>query len=372
MSNKTTTFQPDWISCPGSTIADILEERNMTISSFAQGMDISIDSINNLIDGKVSIDQRMASKLAKILGSSEQFWLKRQQNYDISVAKLEKIDEDRWLRDIPLKEIKQLGWIQNEYNDVKACLNFFGITTVKDWYAKYEEEVTEHVVFRTSPTFKSQLGALACWLRKGEQIGSDIKCKPWNISLFESSLKEIRQLTKEKDPKKFIPKLRAICAEAGVAIAMVPPIKGCRASGAAKFITPDKALLIFSFRYLSDDHFWFSFFHEAGHLILHSDNKNDIFLEGVASEIGMSENNYRINQMEEEANSFAGETLIPHQYQNKLFSLQKNKRSIISFALEVGVSAGIIIGQLQHYGIIKRNYLNDYKRRYNRDDIFGI
>ena len=81
---------------------------------------------------------------------------------------------------------------------------------------------------------------------------------------------------------------------------IVPAPSGCKVSGATLFPQQDKALLLLSFRYLSDDHFWFSFFHEVGHLLLHGIEK--IFLEGV-DEINQND--------EEEANKFAAELLIP-------------------------------------------------------------
>ena len=94
---------------------------------------------------------------------------------------------------------------------------------------------------------------------------------------FEADLPTIRRLTREKDPGQFIPRLKEACAARGVAVAIVRGPNGWRASGAARFLSPTKALIQLSFRYLSDDQFWFTFFHEAGHLLLHG--KDLLFLE---------------------------------------------------------------------------------------------
>jgi hypothetical protein len=67
----------------------------------------------------------------------------------------------------------------------------------------------------------------------------------------------------------FIPYIRGLLATAGVSLVVLPTPRGCRASGATCFFTPDRATLVMSFRYLTDDHFWFTLFHEIGHLILH-------------------------------------------------------------------------------------------------------
>jgi Zn-dependent peptidase ImmA (M78 family) len=108
-----------------------------------------------------------------------------------------------------------------------------------------------------------------------------------------------------------------------------------------------------SFRYLSDDHFWFTFFHEAGHLVLH--DMNSLFLEGED----------RISTKEEgEANEFSAAVLIPAEFRADLMTLRGEGREVIRFARRVGVSPGVIVGQLQHLGRVRRNQLNRLKRRF--------
>src|SRR5262245_53695423 len=125
--------------------------------------------------------------------------------------------------------------------------------------------------FRTSPSFDSQPSAVAAWLRQGEIETEAFDCNHWDPIRFRESLADIRSLTRQKEPRRFIPALQRCCAESGVAVAIVRAPKGCRASGATRFLTRHKALLMLSFRYLTDDQFWFTFFHEAGHLLLHGD-----------------------------------------------------------------------------------------------------
>ncbi len=143
------------------------------------------------------------------------------------------------------------------------------------------------------------------------------------------------------------------CAESGVAVVILRAPTGCKASGATRFHSPDKALLLLSFRYLSDDHFWFTFFHEAGHLLLHGEK--GFFLEGVDT---------LSTDKEEEANDFAVHTLVPPAFQKALLNLRNNARTVIRFAMQVGISPGIVVGQLQHLGHIRRDQLNRLKRRY--------
>lgn len=170
---------------------------------------------------------------------------------------------------------------------------------------------------------------------------------------FEESLKDIRPLMRCSAPQRFLPKLKEICAASGVIVVVAKAPTGCRASGAARRLG-NHAIIQLSFRHRSDDHFWFTFFHEAGHLILHGENH--LFLE----------NGSGIMEAEEaEANLFSARQLIPDEFLDHLSTLGAEKRAIIRFAFEVGTSPGVVVGQMQHRGLLARNRMNFLKRRYD-------
>ncbi len=349
-------FNPNWVSPPGDTIIDILEEQNIPLSSFAVEMGSTIDNINELINGRLSINKRIASKLETYLGVSEEFWLTREEHYRLSFEKIQQANNS-WLKDLPLKYMIKNQWIKEGEDYLQACLDFFNVSNVRRWKEKYDSEISS-LSFRTSPSFSSEQASVGAWLRRGEILAQEIKCKPWNKDCFEASLLQIKKLTRLKNPKEFLPKLVNICADSGVAVAIVPTPTGCRASGATKFISDDKAILLLSFRYLTDDQFWFTFFHEAGHLILHKKTTHIELFKDII-----------IDEQEKEANTFAAEILVPYTYHKELKSLRSNQKKIIRLAIDLGISPGIIIGQMQYLGIIDYKYLNGYKRRYDWDDI---
>ncbi|MDB5132843.1 MAG: family transcriptional regulator [Mucilaginibacter sp.] len=360
MLQNLNNFQPNWASPPGETINDILSEQNISITSFASKMESTTDFINDLLKGYITLNQGISYKLEKILGPPSDFWLTRESQYREAVARL-KAAEDNWLKELPLKDMIGFGWLETGLkNTLEACLDYFNIPSVSAWYKKYEVELAM-ASFRTSKSYNAKTGAVAAWLRRGELKSESIVCQPWNPKLFKETLKTIKELTREKDPTEFIPKLTSLCASCGVAVAVVRTPTGCQASGVTKFLNSERALLMLSFRYLTDDHFWFTFFHEAGHLLLHGNKA--IFLE----EIGGGGAN---NRDEDEANDFAAEQLIPFELKSQLMRIAvSNKRSVIGFASLAGVSPGIVIGQLQHAGRIEHNRFNSYKRRYSWEDI---
>ena len=305
-------FEPDWVSSPGETVADILTERHVLPLEFAKQMGYDAETIIGLLHGRTRVTKEIACALAVHLGSSASFWLQRESQYRQDLARLGRKPEGatgrEWLRELPLKDMMRFGWLQRTADpsaQTAVCLDFFDVSDEHAWRETYRAPL-EMAAFRTSSTFDSHLGAVAAWLRKGELEARAIECEPWNEQLFRALLPRLRPLTRKKDPKTFIRLLTESCASCGVAVVVLRVPEGCRASGATRFLSPEKALLLLSFRYLSDDHFWFTFFHEAGHLLLHS--KATLFLESI---------DMHYDADEKEANWFSESTLIPNEFREE-------------------------------------------------------
>ena len=348
------SFNPDWASPPGDTIKDVLDARRMTISDLAEQTGSTSDAIEKLIEGRSTITIALARRLAQALGCSSDFWMSRDYQYRRQAAKLRGAAAD-WINQLPLSDLVRFGWLKpppQAADEVGACLRFFDVPSVQVWHAKYDA-VLESVNFRTSPSFDSWPAATAAWLRQGEIETSGITCAPWNPDGFLSALSEVRRLTRIKQPPVFLPKLRKLSAAHGVAVGVVRAPAGCRASGATRCQSDRKALLLLSVRHLTDDHFWFSFFHEAGHLLLHRNTR--WILESP---------NLETNDREQQANDFAATILIPARFRKDFSRLRGNSRDVIRFARRAGISPGIVVGQLQHGGCIEHSHLNGLKRRY--------
>lgn len=351
-------FRPDWASAPGETIADILAERDISLRDFARRIGQSVESTSDLLEGRAAITIAIARQLQHVLGGSVEFWMSRDFHYRENIARLGTSDQ-KWLEGLPVGDMIRFGWLKptpHPSEEITACLKFFNVRNVAAWHQAYAN-VEEMAAFRTSPSFDSRPAAVAAWLRQGEIEADAMRCGPWNPMQFQNSLSQIRALTREKNPRRFIPELRKLCAANGVAVAIVRAPNGCRASGATRFLSPKKAILQLSFRYLSDDQFWFTFFHESGHLLLHG-NKS-FFLEGMDT-VQTKE--------EQEANDFAASALVPPEFQYLMMGLPINSHAIIKFARKIGIAPGVVVGQLQHHKRIKHHHLNGLKRRFSWDD----
>lgn len=348
-------FHPNWSSAPGDTISDVLAERNLSVAEFAQQLGDTRENTTDLLQGRATITIGIARRLERVLGASVEFWMSRDFQYRQDAITVHAADS-KWLAELPLGDMIKFGWIKptpHPSDEVAACLQFFGVPSVAAWRETYGK-LHDLVAFRTSRSVDSRPAAVAAWLRKGTIESEAIECGRWDPTRFQEALTSIRALTREKKPHRFVPELQRHCANCGIAVVIVRAPNGCRASGATHFLSKYKASLQLSFRYLSDDQFWFTFFHEAGHLMLHGER--GFFLEGVDS---------ITNKQEEEANEFAAVTLVPPKYQSELLRLPLNGRKVIRFARRLGIAPGIVVGQLQHHDKIKPNQLNGLKRRFS-------
>lgn len=237
--------------------------------------------------------------------------------------------------------------LKDKVQQLQEVLNYFGVASPERWREMW---LGAQVAYRTSRAFESDPGAVSAWLRKGELVAREISCKPYDEQKFKAALLTIRELTVQP-PEMFQQEVVRLCADAGVAVAFVPELPKMRASGATWWLTSTKAVVLLSLRYKSDDHLWFSFFHEAGHILLHG--KKDVFIEDDGT-----------NEKEHEANRFASDFLIPsHRFKAFLASSRLSKDAISRFAAELGVAPGIVVGRLQHDGKLPPSHCNDLKAR---------
>lgn len=352
-------FQPDWAVPPGATIAAILAARAIPRQTFAESIGESIETVNRLLLGLEEVNDDLAERLSKSLGSSHAFWTTREAHYRADSQRIRELDAEAslstWVKLFPTREMRSLGWIGNYGSSKEAaeeCLKFFDVPDTSTWHAHYGK-IASVAAFRISTAVQSNPGAVVAWLRWAELVANRIPCKPWNPIAFHEVVMAARRLTWQKSPATFLPTLRELCSEAGVAIVVARTPPGCPASGATWFRDQHKAMMALSFRYRSDDQFWFTFFHECAHLLLHG--QDNLFFEDESEATA---------EEEREANEFAQQIVVPEEYSNEFSKLRPDKASILRFARRVGVAPGLIVGQLQHQNRLAHDRLNWLKRRY--------
>lgn len=334
-------FNPDYAVPAGATLRDVLERRGMTQSQLAARADLSLKHVNQIIHGAAPITAETALAFEKVTGVPSRIWNRLETNYRDRLARLNEAavsDADlEWLGSLPLKELQSRGRLSPKLRGgarLDAVCRFFQVANREAWQRVWRAPLA---AFRQSQAFTVDAGAVATWLRLGEIEAERIECAPFDAKSFRAALRHIRDLT--EDPE-FERKMVELCAASGVAVVFVPEIPGTRSSGAARWLTPTKGLIQLSLRHKRDDHFWFSFFHEAGHLLLHSKKSTFITSDNTVDQLA-----------EDEANEFAASLLIPKKFDAELRRL-RTASEIKAFAAKIGIAPGIVVGRLQREEIL--------------------
>lgn len=355
-------YLPDYAVKPGEILQDYLDERQMNQTDLSVRTGLSKKTINEIIQGKSPITPESAFKLELVLGRPAHFWNNLECQYQENRIRVKELERRKnrldWLAKFPVKPMIKLGWIENSGDklyQLDQILRFFGVASPEQWNTVWSERPA--IAFRRNSKFEPFKESIAAWLRKGELEAEKKTCDPYDQKLFQKNLIEIRKLTQEPQPDKFCKPLLDVCRACGVIVLFTPELPKMQVCGATRWLGT-KAIIQLSLRYKSNDQLWFTFFHEAGHILKHG--KKEIFLEGVEHS----------DEKEEEANRFAREILIPsNEYQT--FCRGWNRRSlddIIQFSRKIDIAPGILVGRLQHDHLLAITHGNKLKIFYRWAD----
>lgn len=335
---------------PGATIKEQLAERGMSQKEFSARMDMSEKHISKLINGDVQLTPDMAVRLEVVLGIPAQFWCKLEAVYRekfIKVKEENSMDEDvKLLKNIPYNEMSKLEWVPNSRNSNEKVINLRRFFEVVELPLLENNLITRIACRRLAITEKSDF-ALMAWAQKAKLLARDIKTAPINVKGLISFLPEIRKMTRQK-VENFCERLRKNLATCGVSLVFLPHLQGSFLHGAT-FIDGNKIVIGITARGKDADRFWFSLFHEIAHIVLgHIGQPNGTSI-----------------QDESDADEWAKNVLIPSDKMQTFMNREDySEHAIKSFAKEIEIAPGIIVGRLQNDGILKHNVLNSLKERY--------
>ena len=354
-------YMPDYLVTPGEVLDDYLTSLGMSQAELSARTGLTKKTINGIIKGNAPITPETALKFERCLGRPAHFWnnLEKQYQEDLTRISEEKKLKNHlaWLQKVPIAAMIKKGWIpkiKDPILQLKEVLHFFGVASPEQWKTVWTEY---QVAYRQTKRFETCAEAVSAWLRRGEIEAKQISCAPVDLKRFKSILSKIRELTVKKEPEVFVPQLVELCSSAGVAVVFVPELPKTGVYGATRWIG-EKAIIQLSLRYKSNDHLWFTFFHEAGHIIKHG--RKEIFIEGKGLD----------GEKEEEANIFSRNQLIPpSDYKRFIASWDGQSLSPIeSFAKQINIAPGIVVGRLQHDNLLPKSHGNKLKVFYQWTD----
>lgn len=333
---------------PGETLEEKLEEMGMGPKEFAVRTGKPEKTIIAVLKGVSSITPDMAVEFENVTKIPANFWMNHQRAYDEYVARVKRQEviaaSIEWARQFPLREMIKCGWLQTVgtiEEKTMELLSFFGVSTPDAWQNYYFNQELK-VAFRISLAHTNEPYAISAWLRKGELQAAELPTIEYSEKTFRELLPEIKNLM-VKHPVDFFQQLQAICLRAGVKVVHTPCLPKAPINGSTRWLN-DTPFIQLTGRFKRNDAFWFSFFHEAGHILLHG--KKDIFLENI-------EYPDKNTEKEEEANEFAIKWTFSKEQEEEVLRMREiGEDDIIHFARKFNTHPAIIIGRLQHDGYI--------------------
>jgi len=348
-------IERELLSPPGEDILETIEQIKMSQVELADRLGKSPSKVHDLIRGKEPISYNTALQLEKVLGIDAQFWLNREMNYRIKLARIEQgeaiVEAKAWLKQQPIKELKQCGYIKTEKQGagmVAEILEFYGVINQEKWQTRYINDFTT-TDYRKSEVHQVTLGSMAAWLRIGELEMQQLQLPEYNKESFKNVLEDIKILISQH-PDDFAKQLKDKCEKVGVAVVFTMCLPKAPISGATRWFRTNP-LIQLTDRHKTNDHFWFTFYHEAAHVILHG--KKEVFFEEYSG--------YKLDVLkEEEANSFAEKQLLPAKAIVELPVIIK-EADIILLAAKYNTHPAIVIGRLQHLKMVPHSFFSKLK-----------
>lgn len=325
---------------PGYYIKEIVENSGLTQEDFAKRLDTTPKNLSLLIRGEQGLSIDLAMKLSRMLGTSVSYWLNLQNAYDALIAEFKSDEElareykvfeyldykhfrDNYgLADLPRRKDEQIRQVREFLN--VATLS---VLTRRDMAVNFRsstETITEANIVRAN-----------VMVQIATNKALKIQAPKFNKRKFEEAVTYALTLTENHE--QFYPLIYQAFLNAGVILIILPNIPGSKTNGATKKMG-DHIMLMVNDRRLNADSFWFTLFHEIGHIV---NRDYGISFEKEAGE------------QEEAADRFAEDSLIPpEKYQEFLSGQSFDIQAIKTFAKQIERDPGIVLGRLQNDNII--------------------
>ncbi len=346
----TNQYIPTIVFHPAETLREKLEEMGMGIKEFALRTGKPEKTIIAVLNEESSLTPEMAVLFENITKIPADFWINKQARYNEFIARkrhAEAIAEaEEWAKEFPYAEMAKQNWVTPTRNAEEKTINllsYFGVASHTAWEKLYMESELKVAAY-TSLKHTHEPHAISAWLRQGELQAKKTEVPDFDSKKLKSNIPAMRKLM-VKQPFNFFEQLQQLCFEAGVVLLFTPKLPKVPLSGSTRWIN-ENPLIQLTARYGQNDRFWFTFFHELGHIILHG--KKYISLENVDFAAADPEK-------EQEAHDFAVKHTFSKEQEEKLLSEHPHSITaddIVNYAHEFNTHPAMIIGRLQHLGLI--------------------
>lgn len=346
---------------PGYYIAEVIEDMGISQAEFATRLGTTPKTLSTLINGQISLSNDLAMKLSAMLGTSAEVWLNLQKGFDEKKIEIQAAkDKDEQVEIVNLidysffEKVAGLPPTKDISERIGNLCKYLRVANLKillhpDFLVNFRTGVSDFQI-------KNMINSRA-WLQTAINCSQGIQTQRFNAEKLKSYLPELRSMTVQK-PEVFMPRMREIFADCGVAFVLLPTLKNSGVNGAVKWISNERVVLAINNRRLYADVFWFSLFHEIRHVL--QQKVKTVFVSCKEKE--MMEIN---SALEDDADKFARDFLIPRVAMQKFNpSNYITDAEIVSFAESIGIHPGIVVGRLQHDKLIHPSRCAKLKEKY--------
>ncbi len=354
----TTTRRPARVVSPGQVISKELDARGWTQRDLAVILGRPYQAVNEIIKGTKQITPGTARELAKAFGTSLEFWMNLEANYRLFLAAQEDKEKEIERRSqiysiAPVAEMVKRGWIPGSTDAdelEKQVCSFLEIRSPLETPSAY-------ALLRISESRGPQESAKVAWIKRVEQLAKNQPVGSYKMENLRENIPRILTFARKAEDVAMIP---PTFHDLGVHFLVVPHLRHTYLDGAALFVN-DHPVIAVTLRYDRIDWFWFTVLHELAHILLgHSAQVDSLFGKEVEGEVGANGGNDRRQNDESEANELARNWLLdPRSLDLFIDRVQPffSKTEIEAFAAKQHRHPGIIVGQLQHEGVIEYKHL---------------
>jgi HTH-type transcriptional regulator / antitoxin HigA len=367
MDNETRpTYTPKIVPHPGETVVDYLDFNGWSQRELARRTGLTPKTISEICSGKAPITPATSLALEKVFQRPAHLWLNLQREFDEASARQRARAHmsshwTEWSARFPLAEMRRYGWIQSkaDLTDAEALLTFFAVSSPDSWASVWN---TTGVAYRQTRHAPVSPPAVFAWVRAIEIGAMSMKLAAFDEDRVRSAIPALRRCTRMPVDRIMEP-VQELCAAAGIAVVWERELKQTAISGCARWLPGGRALIGLTLRYKTDDQMWFTFFHELAHILLHR-KIQPFILDNAEESLSDQVVDPEMRHLEEEANRFAADTLIPPEKLSPFIRSNKfGNEEIHDFAESVGVGPGILVGRLQFEGLLARHQGNMLKQK---------
>lgn len=324
---------------PGYYIKELVEDSGLTQEDFAKRLNTTPKNISKLINGEQNLSREMALKLSRMLGTSIDYWLNFQKKYDSLLAEFDSakelerekevfkhIDYGYFRENFGLPNLPRK--IEEQIKTVREFLNVASLTVLesRDLAVSFRKSSKE-------PSISNIINSnVMVQIAINEALKTD--APKFNKKKFEKAVEYALSLTAAHN--EFYPLVEKAFRDAGVKLVILPNLDNSGINGATKKIGENIMLMVNDRRTYSDT-FWFTLFHEIGHI--------------MNGDYGITYDGY--DKKESEADLYAKDKLIPkNAYKEFILNNSFTEKSIRKFADEISRDPGIILGRLMKDGLV--------------------